>query len=358
MMEGYEVVGREEIVLTDSPTMENPDGSRPPSHPEVMNATSGGSVGAPPPIPATPDVTLVTMQSMLEQQSRMLSTFMQQQSSINQTLMTALSTGTLSMERASTLTAPSTSRDQGRVSDNRSVNESSPNQTPSFTPDNSPDEWKQVAMLLANKPPPTTLEKPTFRCRKGKHPVVFLNHFERYFKSLRVPESEKLELVKECLQGSASEWAETVQSSWLSYQDFERDFFKLFWSEDRQFAERVRLGNLKFLSERSLSMTDYFLRQVSAYRLFDPPVSEPVILSEVMRQYPAHIQSLWSVVPNRSIVSAIEFFERQEIITSKRPRLETSLNQPHVAVIDVSVPPPRISTRHCNCQHLNNSSEN
>lgn len=342
-----------------------------------------GDVDTLPATPLTPAPGLRTMQQMFERQSRILTTFIQQQTTFNQTVMEALGTGLSPGRRTTTTGTASTGTETGQVFDVDSVNERAPERSQSLSFRGARDEWKQVAVALANKPYAMSIDKPSFRGPNTKHPIVFLNRFERYFKSLKLPEGEKLEAVKDCLTGAASEWSETLQSSWITYDDFKKAFTQLFWSEDRQFAERVRLGNMKYLSERSMTMTGYFLRQISSYRLFDPPLSETLILTEILRQYPPNIQSLWAVVPNRTIVSALEFFERQEIIAGKRFRPESTTTQPTVAVVqnaqtnqprhhnrtwhnttrlsdlDFSVPPPLVPARKCNCQERSGSaSEN
>lgn len=181
-------------------------------------------------------------------------------------------------------------------------------------------EWKDVAMSLAKRSLVGPLvEKPLFNPARF-HPMIFLERFDRYFRLARFDADEKLEVVRGCLIGTALDWASVRESSWRSFDDFKKDFLAYFWSTDQQHAERTRLTNKRYVAEGGLSMPQYFLKQVSLFRAFQPPIPEEMIVADIMRQYPQNIRALWAVCPVRNVDGALKFLERQDVLGGKRPR--------------------------------------
>uniref|UniRef100_A0A1Y1NHW1 Uncharacterized protein n=1 Tax=Photinus pyralis TaxID=7054 RepID=A0A1Y1NHW1_PHOPY len=104
------------------------------------------------------------------------------------------------------------------------------------------------------------------------------------------------------------------ENTWRGFDDFKRDFLARFWSEEQQYAERMRLLNKRFMAGSNASMPEYFLEQVSLFRAFSPAIPEATIVSDVMRQFPQGIQALWVVAPDRTYETALKFLERQESV--------------------------------------------
>ncbi|KAK4873232.1 hypothetical protein RN001_015261 [Aquatica leii] len=302
------------------------------------------------------DGEIVQLRQMLVEQQRMLAEFMANQRSVNESLLSSINRGTGSessprqdnggpsvvqvssvrFAAASTPTAPSTIP-IGHPLFNPGVTPSSPN----------PDldsSWKTVALNLSNQTPlQTAVDKPFFR--PGKiHPKIFLRRFDRYFTTSRLPVSEKVNIIKEYLRGSASDWADLKECAWTTFRSFEDDFMSHYWSEDQQYLERQRLSAMIFSPNGPYSIDEYFLKQANLYKLFDPPLPESVIVSEIMKQLPGGTQSLWTVVPDRSLAGALAFLERQKVPAAKRLRLSTTRD---VASFPQSfnVPPPVLPSR-------------
>lgn len=192
-----------------------------------------------------------------------------------------------------------------------------------FDQPNNGNNWRRIAFALCNKTAPLpALEKPAFRSIRTHHPVRFLQRFDAYFNSLKVPFGHKLGIVKSCVKSGAFEWLLVRQMRWKDYEDFRTDFLSFFWSKERQHAERNRISKQRYSGEKSNSMSDFFLRQVSNFQLFTPPLSEYTIVSEIMRQFPCDVQSLWAVSPTHTFYSALQFLERQSATPSKHSRME------------------------------------
>lgn len=311
-----------------------------------VGATNDQNEGAPvvPTLTPVHHPDLQQLQEMLRQQTSLLASFMQQQARINESLLKTASTSELVRVPAGNTTATPAlacglvaSASEGPIVETVGSASSSVGEGVNIAPvsnninnnlssnlpgnDNLGMDWKSVALALtAQSYRTTTMEKPSFRSPESQNPVLFLQRLDRFIRAVGASPTQALDIVKDCLTGPASEWMDMTEGLWTTIEHFKRDFLAFFWSEERQYSERVRLGNLRYSPDRSLTMTEFFLRQVSAYRLFSPPIPEALIISEVMRQLPVSTQSLWATVSNRTLTTALEFLERQVSITGKRLR--------------------------------------
>ena len=89
-------------------------------------------------------------------------------------------------------------------------------------------------------PAPTV---PKFRNKTLKHPIKFLEELDKYFKKMKTPLHEQLDVVLEALEEEAQYWAGIFQVSWTNFMDFRNDFLQSFWSESEQIQLRRRITN-------------------------------------------------------------------------------------------------------------------
>lgn len=164
------------------------------------------------------------------------------------------------------------------------------------------------------------VEKPKFKDQTSR-PIIFLKKFESFCIAHRVTDADKLIVVKSCFEEPATNWLNLVEANWESFNDFKDDFLSYFWSSDIQYNEKKRVLQMQYRAEGKLSMSQYFLQQVSWLKSFTPVMSEIDILNEVMRQFPLHLQSSWSIYYDRTMGGALSFIEKQAAIHSapKRP---------------------------------------
>lgn len=348
------------------------------------------------------DPALRELREMLLHQSTLLTTFMHQQNVVNERFRIAIgqsiavmpegpntnAVGTIGQppapvhhDRSFSLGAPafiSTPRsgeERGNITHNLSQT------LPSAAVADVSAEWKNVALALSKSANKATVEKPMFRSPESHHPVTFIKRLERFVRAVGASPVEQVDIAKECFLGPASDWKDMREGGWTHFEIFKRDFLEHYWSEERQYSERVRLGNMRHLPDKPLSMAEFFLRQVTSYQLFTPPIPETLILSDVMRQMPLNIQSLWATVSDRTISGALNFLERQVSIAGKRLRSTAVINNIHsntatsnsrfsfnrsatstkerhlhppimsanISNVDFSLPPPTVCTVcHCN----------
>lgn len=101
------------------------------------------------------------------------------------------------------------------------------------------------------------------------------------------------------------------ESKWTCYEEFKLEFLTYFWSSERQLTYRNAVFRNYHQTDRSLSMSEYFVKQVNIFKTFTPPLGDDLILMEIMKQFPINLQSLWGVYPDRSLSGALTFLERQ-----------------------------------------------
>lgn len=320
--------------------------------------------------PMSSAVDVQALHDLVQQQSQMLTSFIEQQRSINETLLNMARTGTTTINTEAgelagnsvaghnvgsptlnsrnlvshyppTTSTPYRAEMRGNIFPRSETITSNSNMVmpsgnaPPQPNVSSSEEWKRVALALTGKSGALgTIEKPKFKSNESHNPLIFLNRFEKYFKSLGIPIEEKLDVVKGCLSYQAEDWATIHEASWTSYEQFAQDFLAYFWSEERQLVERARILKFRYLNDHRMSMADFFMRQVNRFRCFTPCMSEGSIINEVMRQFPTHIQSLWGACHNRTFAGAIEFLERQGTVVTKKSRNDTPYDPPTVAVVD------------------------
>ncbi|KAF5294239.1 hypothetical protein FQR65_LT10825 [Abscondita terminalis] len=209
---------------------------------------------------------------------------------------------------------------------------------------------------------------------------VLVRH--RYFNITKLPKCEKLSVVTDCLQGVAEDWMIVKKPSWRNYEQFYCDFVNHFWSEEKEvqvtkttegwephcnytntiaqvggkmengivgadehlevMVENVETPKvmglsepmfagvespalqlllqqqqmmLKFMEEQK-GINRQLLGAISQIGVQNGSVVDPTILS--FSTFPVHVQSLWSVVSDCSLNSAIEFLEKQVTLSPRK----------------------------------------
>lgn len=69
---------------------------------------------------------------------------------------------------------------------------------------------------------------------QSKHPVKFPEVMGHYFRKVQLSGERQLDLLSEWMEESASDWFFIYRPSWLSFDDFRRDFLHSYWSEVQQ----------------------------------------------------------------------------------------------------------------------------
>lgn len=162
-------------------------------------------------------------------------------------------------------------------------------------------------------PPPAI---PRFKGDGSKHPVKFIEELETYIRKLEIPYNKQLDTVYDALSGNAEDWSTIYKLSWMNFGDFKEDFLDSYWSDIEQNKVRHQISSHKWITNNRYSMENHFAKYVGLARLLTKPIPEDVLLSEIMRHFPKHIQSLWMLKENRTIAKAAQFLRHQDNISA------------------------------------------
>lgn len=177
-------------------------------------------------------------------------------------------------------------------------------------------DCRDLINAVSKRPLAISLEKTKFNSWLNDNPIIFLKRFENYCAAMKISESEKVFTVKTCFEDTIMNWMSVREETWTSYEIFRADFLRQFWSEEKQLILRERLSHRRFNDNGKLSMIEYFLSLVTQYKTFTPPLSESLIVSEVIRVLPADVQLMWTSLTDRTVDGTVEFLGRQDAIRS------------------------------------------
>lgn len=204
---------------------------------------------------------------------------------------------------------------------------------------NNSQQQPQVTQVVLAQPE----APPIFRDTILTNPVRFLQDLEKYFKRVGIANNRQLEVALDCLQGPAHNWATIYKLVWHNFIDFRKAFLQAYWSEQEQGKLRHRI--LTDVWSNKYSMVDHFAYFVNLAQLLTNPFAEGELVSHLMRHFPVHIQSLWSLTGKRALADAAEFLRHQENLVTfrnegtqgseeRKPRGTIALSRSHPYKLD------------------------
>ena len=174
--------------------------------------------------------------------------------------------------------------------------------------------------------PPTI---PKFQGNKTKHAMKFLEELEIYFRKSNTPLEQRLLAIQECFEDSAGDWYTIYRISWQTYEDFKQDFIHCYWSKVEQDQLRNKLS--ADIWENTTSMLDHFSKYVGLARLLTEPLSEENLVSQLIKHFPANIQSLWLLKNDRTVAGTADFLRQQEsVLYRPQPQAQPAADVPQV----------------------------
>lgn len=230
-------------------------------------------------------------------------------------------------ENIARTTQPATSTNSNIQQSQRDIQQSAAassdtqNNTPNISTA-STSSLSQVSQVMLTQPE----RPPKFRADSlSYNAVYFLKDLEKYFHKASIPNEKHLEVSLDCLGGAARNWSTIYKSVWRDYGDFRRAFLNAYWSEHEQAKLRHKI--LTDIWDNTRSMLDHFAFFVKLAHLLTNPFSEKELTTLLMRHFPVHIQSLWSLKGKETLAEAAEFLRQQEDLVTYRN--ERSSNQEH-----------------------------
>jgi hypothetical protein len=119
--------------------------------------------------------------------------------------------------------------------------------------------------------------------------MKFLRTVEEYGHSFGLDSPRLLGVAIDCRnKGNAKHWTDIYRDNWRTYEDFKRDFLKTCWSAQRQRDICFQISTGRY-DETMLSHFAYFVDMV---KMLTTPLSEEILLDELIRHFPENVQSL------------------------------------------------------------------
>jgi hypothetical protein len=105
------------------------------------------------------------------------------------------------------------------------------------------------------------------------------------FKS--IPKALQLTVAYRSIVGQMSkQWVETITLNPKDYDEFKREFLRVWWSQSKQALMRCRLYQGKYNGNSNLSLSEYFLKHATMASYPDPRPSHFEIIEALRFHYP------------------------------------------------------------------------
>lgn len=162
------------------------------------------------------------------------------------------------------------------------------------------------------------VEKPKFPGNKKIRPVTFIEDLTSWLKRTPVNDNE-IDLIIECLEGEARDWARNHKDCWTSLEDFKRDFLETYWGEDEQSELRRKIAYNTWNKEIHPTMMGYFISLTAQAKMLSYPIPEKQLIGEIMRHFPREVQYSWANQTTMTIREATVFLRRLDNINIQKP---------------------------------------
>lgn len=158
--------------------------------------------------------------------------------------------------------------------------------------------------------PYTPGEKPKFSGMQSKTPpITFLENLKIYLR--RIPShGREFDVIKECLEGEARDWARVYTARWNTIDDFEKDFLETYWGEAEQSLLRRKIAHSVWDRRANATMLGHFLSLVSRARMLTYQIPERQLVNDIMTHFPKEVQYLWSLNKTSDIMEATALLRR------------------------------------------------
>ncbi|XP_026328025.1 uncharacterized protein LOC113236233 [Hyposmocoma kahamanoa] len=118
---------------------------------------------------------------------------------------------------------------------------------------------------------PNLSEKPKYPGRRGTHPVTFIEDLTAYINKGSVMR-DNIEIIIECLEGEARDWARIYKERWTGFEDFKRDFMSTYWGEAEQNELRRKIVHNTWDRTEHPTMLGHFISLAGQAKMLSFPI--------------------------------------------------------------------------------------
>jgi hypothetical protein len=157
------------------------------------------------------------------------------------------------------------------------------------------------------------IAKPYFKGREDPNPMKFIARFRRYINIVNAHD-RVFDIAMECLPKSARTMMEFRSKYWETLDEFEREFRRIYWSEQRQQTALYKLMNESYNPYGELGMSEHFATQMEIVSSLTIPTDEKILVIWLMRHFSENVQQLWFTSNNEAnLNTAFEFLTKIDL---------------------------------------------
>lgn len=160
---------------------------------------------------------------------------------------------------------------------------------------------------------PNMSERPRYPGKRDTHPVTFIEDLTTYINK-RSTVGNNVEIIIECLEGEAREWARIYKERWTGFDDFKKDFMSTYWGEAEQNELRRKIVHSTWDKTKHPTMLGHFISLAGQAKMLSYPMPEKQLIDDIIRHFPKHIQYSWAVNSSTTILDATEFLRKVDNI--------------------------------------------
>jgi hypothetical protein len=152
------------------------------------------------------------------------------------------------------------------------------------------------------------------------NPVFHLKQLDTYINMRNVPNTCKLTIALRSLNGIMNkQWSETMVNQIQDYENFKREFLKVWWSASQQSLVKCKLYQDKYDYKSNLTLSTHFFKYTTLASYLDPKPTEIEIIEALRYHYPPYIQRTLVNNQLKTIGGTLEVLRRLELINTKEP---------------------------------------
>jgi hypothetical protein len=181
---------------------------------------------------------------------------------------------------------------------------------------------------------------PLFDDCSDTNPVFHLRRLDEFMRLKSIPKALELTVAYRSIIGQMSkQWVETVTMNLKDYDEFKREFLRVWWSQSKQALMRCRLYQGKYNRSSNLSLSGYFLKHATMASYLDPRPSHVEIIEALRFHYPIGVQRAMLTTQLKTIEDTLDLLRRVEVMEAsegfQRPHFQNpqqqQQQQPHAA---------------------------
>ena len=149
------------------------------------------------------------------------------------------------------------------------------------------------------------IAEPTFTGKTAELPMQFLVNLKQ-FRDVYGQGYHFKVIINQCMERLARKWWNITRDRITTWEDFERQFCRRFWSEEIEDNVKLRLDYEWYDEKKKMSRMGYAMNAIGLARDLRPAISETEIVNTVRRHFPEDIRATLRTLGIRTITEILD----------------------------------------------------